>query len=550
MSKPVRVPQRQTHQVTTVGPPTRGLDTTGDIASMEPTDAVELENLLPTEAGLTVRGGWREYATNINTGNPVRSLVCYSSAPTSGLTPPLAASTLFAITDAGIYNVEGGGDMTSRALAMAFSGATNAGYCSSVMFTAGGGKQYLIVCSEVDGAFLYDGLTWMKFTSTGGPGPGIVTGVDPATFVQAVVWKYRLGFVKRGSAEVWWLPINSVGGTAEGFDFGPVMRHGGMLLAAINWTQDAGEGIDDRLVLVGSSGDLAVYQGTDPTDATQFSQVGTWFVGQPPVGRRFYTTTGGNIYLLTQFGVIPVAQLMEGGLDTIMLAGTDLLRQLRKIQLQLNDDFQVLLNTPGWELLDLPTLALLQIARPSSSPNEFVQYAFQQHAMAWSRMLDVPAFCFMQRLNETYAGTSDGRVLRVFWGYSDGQKLDGTGDYEIRSKVTPAFNYFDNPAVRKRALMVRAQFLAKAPPAYSVRMNINFELSPLGGQTVGRGNTGALWDVGRWDQALWAGGKVAYGEWRSVSGLGYSLAPTFFISSTQATTLASIEYMVDSGGPL
>jgi hypothetical protein len=550
MAKPRRLPQRQTQQVTSVAPPTRGLDTTGDFATMQPTDAVEMDNLIPSDAGLTVRQGWREYAAKISTGDPVQSILIYSSAPASGLTPPLAASTIFAVTDKGIYNVEGGGDMTSRAPAIALSGANNAGMCTSVMFTAGGGKQYLIVCSEADGAFLYDGLTWKKFVGTGAPAPGVVTGVDPALFVQVVAWKYRLGFIKRGSAEVWWLPVNNVGGVAEGFDFGPILRNGGMLLAAINWTQDAGEGIDDRLVLVGSSGDLAVYQGTDPTDATQFSQVGIWYVGQPPVGRRFYTTSGGNIYLLTQFGVIPVAQLMEGGLDTVQLAGTDLLQQLRKIQTQLADDFQFLLNTPGWQLLDLPAQALLQIARPSTSASEHIQYVFQQHALAWSRVLDVPAFCFARRLNEVYAGTSDGRVLRVFWGFSDGQKISGTGDYEIRSKLTPAFNYFSNPGVRKRALMMRAQFLAKASPAYSVRINTDFELTPVGGTTVGRGNVGSLWDVALWDKALWSGGKKAYGEWRSVSGMGYALAPSLYISSTEATTLASIEYMTDSGGPL
>jgi hypothetical protein len=241
---------------------------------------------------------------------------------------------------------------------------------------------------------------------------------------------------------------------------------------------------------------------------------------------------------------------MSGGLDTIVLAGTDLLVQLRKIQDQLNTDFQTLLNTPGWEVLNIPALALLHIARPSTSSTEFIQYAFQMHAMAWSRLLDVPGTCFAVRLNEVYAGTADGRVLRVFWGASDGQKLDGTGDYEIRSRVTPAFDYFGNPGVRKRALMMRLQFLAKSFPTYSVRMNTDFELSPIGGTTVGRPSVGSLWDVAKWDQAIWAGGKAAYGQWRTVRGMGYSMAPSIFLSTTQDTTLASLEYMTTAGGPL
>jgi hypothetical protein len=550
MPKPKRLPQQQTHAITTVGPPTRGLNTIGDFATMEATDAVELDNMIPTELGLTVRGGWREYATGLSSGDTIKTIMAFNSAPSSSQTPPLAASTLFAATDRGIWNVEGGGDLSAKAAAIVLSNATDAGHMSFVQFTAGGGKQYLVACSETDGAFYYDGLTWKKFAASGTAGPGVVTGVDPALFAQVVVWKYRLGFVKRGSAEVWWLPPNALGGVAEGFDFGPSLRNGGMVLAAINWTMDAGDGIDDRLVILGSSGDLAVYEGTDPTDPSFFSQVGVWFVGQPPVGRRCFTSTGGNIYILTQFGVVPVAQLMSGGLDTVLLADTDLLKQLRKIQEALNVDFRTLLNTPGWALLDIPQLALLHIARPSVSVSEHIQYAFQQHALAWSRIVDMPGYSFGRRLGEVYSGTTDGRVLRVFTGYSDGQKLDGTGDYEIRSRVTPAFSYFDNPAVRKRALMIRLQFLAKANPNYSVRMNADFELSPIGGVTVGRGSVGSLWDVGLWDQAVWAGGKTASGEWRTVRGMGYSLAPTLFLSTTQSTTLASLEYMNAMGGPL
>lgn len=552
MPTPKRLPQQRTHQVTTVGPPTLGLNTTGDFASMQPTEAVEMDNLIASEQGVTVRGGWREYAKGLDAGSPVKTVMAYSSAPASSQTPPLAGSTLFAATDHGIYNVEGGGDLSARAPAIALSGATDAGRFSWVMFTTdavNSGKQFLVACSETDGAFLYDGLTWKKFAGSGTAGPGVVTGVDPSLFVQVVVWKHRLGFVKRGSPEVWWLQVNSAGGAATVFNFGPSLRSGGMVLACINWTQDAGDGIDDRLVIVGSSGDLTVYEGTDPTTASTFSQVGVWYVGQPPVGRRFFTSSGGNIFLLTQFGVIPVAQLMEGGLDTIVLAGTDLLRQLRKIQTQLNDDFLTLLNTTGWELMDIPGLALLHIARPSIA-TEHIQYAFQMHALAWSRLVDVPGACYARRLNEVYAGTPDGRVLRVFTGNSDGQKVDGTGDYEIRSRLTPAFQYFDSPAVRKRALMMRLQFLSSAKPTYSLRMNADFALSPIGGSAISRVSVGSLWDVGLWDQAVWGGGKVAYGEWRTVRGLGYALAPSVFLSSTQPTTLAALTYMTDAGGPL
>ena len=70
----------------------------------------------------------------------------------------------------------------------------------------------------------------------------------------------------------------------------------------------------------------------DPTDAANFRCVGVWYIGPPPVGRRCFTTSGGSPFVLTVFGVIPVAQVLQGGLDNILTAGTDYLQQLRRLQ--------------------------------------------------------------------------------------------------------------------------------------------------------------------------------------------------------------------------
>jgi hypothetical protein len=543
------MPQQTTQQVVTMQPPSKGLNTVGDISAMPPTDAIECDNLLSNDQGLTLRGGWRDYAANIDSGRPVRSVFSFDAAPTNSLAPPLAFSELFACTDNGIFNVEGGGNMLGILPAITLSTNTNAGYMNAAQFTAAGGQHYVIACSETDGAFLYDGVLWKKFTSVGGPGPGVVTGVDPSTFVHVCVWKKRLMFTKRASGEVWFLDVGTVGGVAQLFDFGPVLLHGGMVLGLANWTQDAGDGIDDRLVIVGSAGDVAVYEGTNPASATAFSAVGIWYIGQPPIGRRCFTATGGNVFILTQFGLIPIAQLMQGGLDNILTSGTDFLVQLRKIQTALNNDFQTLIDTSGWQVIELPSLALIHVARPGVSVTDHIQYTFQQHSLAWNRVLDVPGFVWARRLSEVYAGTEDGRVLRVFDGPTDGEHIDGTGAYEVRGRLTPAFSYFGAPAVRKRALMIRLQFLAKSVPGYAVRMNVDFEINPITGSPVANTNAGSLWDVALWDVDLWSGGRVAFGEWRSVVGLGYSLAPSIFISSEQQTTLASIEYMTDAGGP-
>jgi hypothetical protein len=235
----VRAPQQLTQRVQTVLPPVSGLNSTGAVASMPETDAVEMDNFISADLGLIVREGWYEYATNIggDATAQVRTVMAYNGAPNTALTNPLTDSVLFAVIDKGIYNIEGGGNLSALAPSIALSAATNAGFMSFAQFTTDAG-QFLIACSETDGGFLYNGAAWMKMTSIGGPGPGFITGVDPSTFVQVCVWKKRLLFMTRESGKMWFLPVGAVGGAAQAFDFGPQLINGGAVVGLANWTQD------------------------------------------------------------------------------------------------------------------------------------------------------------------------------------------------------------------------------------------------------------------------------------------------------------------------
>lgn len=544
--------QQLLHEVVTVPPPTRGINANDAVAAMAPDDALQFDNFISGELGVAVREGWYEYAINVDVDDthPVRTVMPYNGAPATSMTSPLVDSELFAATDNGIWLIEGGGDFAAAAAEIALSGSTNAGSFSHAMFTAESGGQYLVACSETDGGYLYDGVSWMKMTSVGAPGPGIITGIDPADFVQVCVWKKRLLFVERTSGRMWTLDVGAVGGIALEFDFGPLLQNGGALAGLASWTQDAGAGIDDRLVVFGSSGDLAVYEGTDPTDATKFSNVGVWFIGQPPIGRRFFTTSGGNVFVLTVYGLLPVAGIVQGGLDNVLTSDTDEAKQLRKLQDLLHRDFVTLLNTDGWELASIPSKAFLHIVRPPTSVDENVEYVFQEHSRAWSRIVEMPVITVAKRLNEVYGGTADGRVLRIYDGFTDGMDIAGDGASEIRSRLTPAFQYFGNPAVLKQALMMRVNFLSRTQPSYTQRMNVNFAINTLASAPAVSVPSGAVWDAAFWDTSFWAGAARAFGEWRSVEGMGYSLAPSLFVTSQDETVIANIEYMMKSGGPL
>lgn len=548
LKAPMRKPQQKSHVIQTKAAPVGGLDTISPLALMPESNAVEMDNFLSADSGLALREGWHEYATGL--GMAVHTIFSYDSAPPNAMASPLAQSELYASTHGGIFLIEGGGAINAAAPEVTLSGAAGAGHLSTIQFSTNGG-QFVIACSETDGGFVYDGNAWVKMTSTGGPGPGIVTVADPTTFVQPCAWKHRLGFVQRGSTVAWFLPIDSVGGAAIKFDFGPVLSNGGALLAMLNWTQDDGTGVDDRLVILGSAGDVAVYQGSDPANASAFSCIGTWFIGQPPVGRRCFTTAGGNVYIITSLGLTPISQIVSGGLDTMLQAADGgMLQKLRMMQEQLARDFSAYINTPGWELLSVPAKNLFLLARPPVTEGVTVQYAFNRHTQAWSRLLDLPGRTFAQRLSEVYAGTDDGRVLRILDGYTDQMKLDGTGAVHIRGRVTPAFTYFGSPDVIKQAVMVRPVFLASAVMSYALRMNVDYYIQPGSVVPVETDPDASRWDSAIWDADKWGASTVGRFQWDSVEGIGYALAPTLFVSAKTRCVLTAIEYMMKPGGPL
>jgi hypothetical protein len=59
------------------------------------------------------------------------------------------------------------------------------------------------------------------------------------------------------------------------------------------WTVDGGDGPDDRAVFVTSEGEVIVYQGTNPSSATTWAKIGSYYIGKP-LGRRCLEKFGGD----------------------------------------------------------------------------------------------------------------------------------------------------------------------------------------------------------------------------------------------------------------
>lgn len=533
--------------IKSVQAPIGGINAADSIAAMGPQDAIILTNWIPDTYGVRVRKGYQEWATNFPfaTVDAVLSYVGRATAFPGGafLSAPTAMpGFLFGCTKDGIYDITS--STNAPALSQALSGTAGAGQIQSTMLANTAG-HYLLCCSEKDGYLYFDGTVWA--IPTFGGGAGQVSGHTPADFVQPLVFKKRAWFVQRDSTSAWYLAADAITGAATEFPFGSQFKKGGYLAFLAKWTIDAGEGIDDFLVAVSSMGDVVVYKGTDPASAATFALVGTWNIGQIPVGRRCYAQLGGDLILISADGLFPISYVTRGGADQLLLSGQE---YARKIRAPLAGDLGATFTTQGWDMLVHPKERVLCINVPNYSTRQNFQYCMSTSQKAWCYLQDIPVNCYGTTAGYAFAGTTDGRVLLIFSGFFDNLLLGATSGNGITGKIVPAFSDFGTPGMQKIFTMVRPTLQAVDIPNLQIGVNVNYELTDPTGTPSFAPSVQSLWDTGLWDAALWGGAVRTFQEWVGVGGVGFAGAAAFSTLTVGDTTLVSIDYMLEPGGPV
>ena len=263
--------------------PVGGLNDRDSIVSMKTSEAIELVNWWTYPTYIATRPG----STNWLTGLPgqVRTLMEYS--PISG------GAKLLAACNGNIYDATNQG----AAGAALHTGFGNNDFQSAMVTTPGG--SFLIMVNGVDKMHAYNGTAFTIPT---------VNSVDSATFQTVVSFKNRLFFGQSNSLKIFYLPVNAYAGQASEIDLGAVFNHGGTINSVHSWTVDAGDGLDDRLVVTTTNGEMAVFTGTDPSSANTWALTGMFYVGKP-LGKRCAAKFGGDLIFNTTSGLFTLSKI-------------------------------------------------------------------------------------------------------------------------------------------------------------------------------------------------------------------------------------------------
>jgi hypothetical protein len=555
---------------------------------MGPEDALDLINVLSEDYGLALRGGYQEFATGLPGGVNVPTLMSFypgtagpseagtlaSTSITSQYTLPrpravnvTLAGQLFACTNLGIFDITAGGigPWTTQ------PGITvTSDYWTWINFQNASGN-YLLAVNNDGGYYVYGGANFDDGFSNGfsvnavgfshvieGVQPGQIEGLDPDLFVYIMVWKRRIWFIEKNSSRAWYLPVDQITGKVTLFDFGTQFRRGGFLAALSNWTIDGGAGIDDHLVAFSSEGDVVIFTGYDPdaaaTDPAAFALRGIWFVGALPDGRRQTSTYGGDLYVLSIYGITQLSKLVAESQVAANLIEDSSARIDPFITKLMKDSHA----REGWYLLFLPRDQLMVIGVPEQLINEGNgQLAMKVRRQAWSKMLDLPVATMIQHDALTFGGgkvasptTGGGKVFLMFDNSLDNVPLTGNTGALIRGRIIPAYSNFGSPGMLKVFPMVRPIISTQQTPNIQLTILTDFAGSSFFSVPTLPQLDASLWDVALWDSGRWGGFLKPIRSWLGTVGAGYSATVQLDIVGLGGTRIMAIDWWVKPGGPL
>jgi hypothetical protein len=519
---PRRAAAAQTAQLQVIPAPVGGLNYRDSIAAMSPIDALALTNFIPKQQGVELRKGWKVKANPAEGVTTAESVFGYKA-------PATANDKVFMAAAGNIYDVTSG----TMTLLVSATGSTNNDWWTTQFSTPA--DTFLLAVSPNAGYWTYSTSTgWVNRTST-------TTGL-PVTVRTVAVWKQRVWFTVEGSPNVYYLnAVDVITGAATSFAMGSTLRNGGSVSALINWTLDAGFSIDDFLVVVGTEGDIGVWQGTDPTSADTFSLKGVWYVGPVPKYGTFFTPFGGDVMIVSELGLVPMSKLLNGQYTEDQQIGP-----ASKIQSVFAPLVRKLRNEKFFNVFVVPSSDVLVIKLPNDG-GTYRQFAMNVITGAWCEFIGMPMRCAGVIGGQLYFGTSDGFVCLGLYGDKDGVDSVGAGGNFIEGDVQTSFQAFNTPAQLKKFGMVRPSFIALAAPSIKLQINTQFQFTPVGGSPFFSQDSGAVWDTGVWNSSTWVGNNT-YQAWAGTTGLGYYGSLRMKVRGLPATVFTACNVMIELGG--
>lgn len=518
-------------RVTTRPSPNKGLNSYDSIVAMGEGYALLLRNLFAQPYGCQVRRGFVRHCEGMV--GVVETIMSHNT-----VVPKLYAVADDA-GDATIYDATA----PNGTPIVVQSGFANARF-QHINFPNAAGVHLI----AVNGA---DDLVWIQPDGTlvnvaeGDGTADTIKNIDPTTFIQVYAHQKRLWFVEKDTTFAWYMPPDQITGDATLFNPGVNWTRGGSLVQIITWTIDDGNGADDHIAFISSEGEVSIYQGTDPSGDGTWTLQGVYFAGAPVSGHRVACRYGGDIFIITQFGLVQLSNLLKS--TKVNPTEGD---NSQKVQYLISGAVMENHQRFGWQPFVFPSANMVLINVPTTDIQRF-QFAMNDITKAWSEFLGYNANCWELHQQLPFFGGT-GAIYRAWEQFTDDAVVANDGTVTpgaaVRSEAQTSFSYFDSLGNQKHFKMVRPTILSRGQFNLSLSVNTDFlfdsPVAPVGFAPLETGK----WDEDLWNSVVWSGGLNTNKVWTAVTGIGTAASIRLLLKTTSETYWASTDWLLENGG--
>lgn len=499
--------------------------------------AAILDNMYPAADGPILMRGSELYAT-LGAGNtPTRSLFAFNAG---------SVERLFASTDDTIYDITtvlspnnmligaGNGDdvigtedddilgvQSTEGLDVITGQA--GGYWISQQFATAGGI-FLRLVNGTDEPLVFDGTDFDTFPALTFASPDEALEPSILNFVWA--YKQRLFFIANDSLDAWYLPVDQVGGELTKLPLGGIFGKGGRLLFGASWSLDAGNqgGLSEQCIFVTSEGEVAVFQGENPSSASDWSKVGVYQIGRPR-GNKAWVRDGGDIIIATSIGYVRLSQAISRELAALGPTAVS-------YPIETAWNRAVELRSEPWACEIWASKQMAVVALPTPSGGNPEMFIANVRTGAWARRLNWDASCVIIFRERMFYGTPQGTVVEAsITGLDQGAAYTGT--------CVPLFNDLGTPASFKVTELVRAVGITPVPAGVQVSMQVDYVINLPPAPAALPVPEGSQWGNATWGAFNWGDSSTPkpQQQWETRSGYGYAFAPAVQITSGSVVPL-------------
>lgn len=348
---------------------------------------------------------------------------------------------------------------------------------------------------------------------------GAFSGIAGSSLSHNWVYKNRLFYVEKNSLNAWYLPVDSITGAAVKFPLGGVFTLGGSLLFGASWSIESGDGLSEQCAFFSTEGEVAVFTGTNPADASAWAKTGVYRIGKPR-GPKALIRAGGDLIIATDIGFIPLSVATQRDVAALSPSAISY-----PIETGWND--LVVERVGGnWHCAVWPTKQMVIVAPPTTSGQKAEMLVTNARTGAWCVFTGMDATCLALFGDRFFFGSKDGLVIEM--------EVTGADQGSVYTAiVVPLFDPLKSPASLKTGLMARATVRARSGVDVGLSLQTEYNISlppaPDDASTI----TGSVWGSAQWGDGVWGATaeKQTFRDWKSVSGSGYALAVASQITS-------------------